>query len=96
MSKESFVRDGLEQEKLLYPVSKVAEMFSVSKKSIHRLLQRGLLQSSGAFRHRMITRASIEKFMSNVTWRASLVAAVFYLLPRAGQSLILALTSLGA
>lgn len=57
-------QNGLGQDTLLFPVSKVAAMFSVSKKSVHRLLQRGLLQSSGAFRHRMITRASIEKFMS--------------------------------
>jgi len=57
-------KDGLGQDTLLYPVSKVADMFSISKKSVHRLLQRGLLQSSSAFRHKRITRASIEKFMS--------------------------------
>jgi len=56
-------KDGLGQDILLFPVSKVAEMFSVSKKSVHRLLQRGLLESSSAFRHKMITRASIEKFI---------------------------------
>jgi len=59
--------DGLGQDKLLYPVSKVADMFSISEKSVYRLLQRGLLQSSGAFRHRMITRTSIEKFMSTTS-----------------------------
>jgi len=58
------VKDGLEQEKYLFPVSKVAEMFSISQKSVYRLLQRGLLQSSSAFRHKLITRASIEKFIS--------------------------------
>jgi hypothetical protein len=57
-------KDGLGQETLLFPVSKVAEMFSVSRKSVHRLLKRDLLQSSNALRHKMITRASIEKFMS--------------------------------
>jgi len=58
-------KDGLGQDTLLYPVSKVAEMFSVSKKSVHRALKRGLLESSSAFRHKLITRASIERFMSN-------------------------------
>lgn len=57
------VKNGLGQDTLLYPVSKVAEMFSVSRKSVHRLLSRGLLESSSAFRHKMVTRSSIEKFM---------------------------------
>jgi hypothetical protein len=61
------IRNGLGQDALLYPVSKVAEMFSVSRKSVHRLLQRGLLESSSAFRHKMITRTSIEKFMSTTS-----------------------------
>jgi len=60
-------QDGLGQETLLFPVSRVAGMFNVSKKSVHRLLKRGLLQSSSAFRHKMITRASIEKFMSTTS-----------------------------
>jgi len=59
--------DGLGQDTLLYPVSKVADMFSISKKSVHRLLKRDLLQSSKALRHKMITRASIEKFMSTTS-----------------------------
>lgn len=61
------IRDGLGQETLLFPVSRVAGMFSISKKSVHRLLKRGLLESSSALRHKMVTRASIEKFMSNTS-----------------------------
>jgi hypothetical protein len=60
-------KDGLGQETLLFPVSKVAEMFSISQKSVYRLLQRGLLESSSALRHKMITRASIEKFVSTTS-----------------------------
>jgi hypothetical protein len=60
-------RDGLGQDTLMYPVSKVADMFSISTKSVHRLLSRGLLQSSSALRHKMVTRTSIEKFMSNTS-----------------------------
>jgi hypothetical protein len=66
-SNGSLVRNGLGQDTLLYSVPKVAELFSISKKSVHRLLKRGLLQSSNALRHKMITRASIEKFMSNTS-----------------------------
>jgi transposase len=58
------VKTGLEQEILLFPVSKVAEMFSISEKSVYRLLQRGLLESSSALRHKLITRASIERFLT--------------------------------
>jgi predicted DNA-binding protein YlxM (UPF0122 family) len=61
------IKNGLGQDALLYPVSKVAEMFSVSRKSVHRALKRGLLESSSAFRHKMITRSSIEKFMSTTS-----------------------------
>jgi len=57
-------KEGLAQEKYLFPVAKVAEMFSISEKSVYRLLQRGLLESSSALRHKMITRASIEKFLT--------------------------------
>jgi hypothetical protein len=59
--------DSLGQDTLLYPVSKVAEMFSISRKSVHRPLKRGLLESSSAFRHKMITRSSIEKFLSSTS-----------------------------
>jgi len=58
-------KDGLGQDTLLYPVSRVAEMLSMSTKSVHRLLRRGLLESSSALRHKRITRASIEKFMAS-------------------------------
>jgi len=59
--------NGLGQDTLLYPVSKVAELFSISNKSVHRLLDRGLLESSSALRHKRITRASIEKFISTTS-----------------------------
>jgi hypothetical protein len=59
--------NGLGQETLLFPVSRVADMFSISQKSVYRLLQRGLLESSSALRHKMITRASIEKFLSTTS-----------------------------
>jgi excisionase family DNA binding protein len=47
-----------------YSVSEVAEMFGISRKSVYRLLDRGLLQSSSALRHKMITKRSVEQFLT--------------------------------
>lgn len=51
--------------RVFYTVSEVAEMFGISRKSVYRLLARGLLQSSSALRHKMITKRSVEKFVGN-------------------------------
>jgi len=51
-------------ERLFYTVPEVSEMFAISSKSVRRLLARGLLKSSSALRHKRISRASIEEFMS--------------------------------
>ena len=59
------VANGSERmERVFYTVSEVSEMFGVSSKSVYRLLARGLLKSSSAFRHKRISRASVEEFMS--------------------------------
>lgn len=51
-------------ERVFYSVSEVSEMFAISSKSVRRLLARGLLKSSSALRHKRISRASIEEFMT--------------------------------
>lgn len=51
-------------ERVFYSVPEVSEMFGVSNKSVYRLLARGLLKSSSALRHKRISRASIEEFMT--------------------------------
>jgi excisionase family DNA binding protein len=51
--------------RVFYTVSEVAETFGISRKSVYRLLDRGLLQSSSALRHKMITKRSVEKFVAN-------------------------------
>jgi len=51
-------------ERLFYSVPEVAEMFGVCEKSVYRLLERGLLQSSNALRHKRIPRSSLESFMA--------------------------------
>jgi len=51
-------------ERLFYTVPEVSEMLVVSEKSVYRLLARGLLKSSNALRHKRISKASIEEFIS--------------------------------
>jgi excisionase family DNA binding protein len=46
-------------------VKEVSESFGVSQKSIYRLLQRGLLKSSGALRHKLILKSSVDEFVAN-------------------------------
>jgi excisionase family DNA binding protein len=50
--------------RMFYSVVEVSEMFNISTKSVYRLLDRGLLKSSTALRHKRISRASIEEFMT--------------------------------
>jgi len=51
-------------ERLFYTVPEVSEMFGISRKTVYRLLKRGLLQSSNALRHKRIPRLSLESFMA--------------------------------
>ena len=39
-------------------------LFGTSKKTVYRLLDRGLLKASNALRHRMILRASVDEFIA--------------------------------
>jgi excisionase family DNA binding protein len=50
--------------RLFYSVGEVGQMFGISNKSVYRLLERGLLKSSNALRHKRISRASIEEFVA--------------------------------
>jgi len=52
-------------KKLMYKVQDVAQLLSMCPKSVHRLLQRGLLKASLASRHKLIPATSIEKFIKN-------------------------------
>lgn len=49
-------------ERLFYSAQEVADMFGVSRKSVYRLIYRGLLKSSDAFRHKMIEARSVQQF----------------------------------
>jgi len=56
-----------QMERLFYSVFEVSEMFGISKKSVYRLLSRGLLNSSNALRHKRISKASIDEFISTTS-----------------------------
>ena len=62
---EKMVFNG--SERIFYSVSEVAAMFNISEKSVYRLLERGLLKSSSALRHKRILRASVETFVDSTT-----------------------------
>jgi excisionase family DNA binding protein len=53
--------------KLAYSVKETAQMLGVSNKSVYRLIQRGLLKSSLALRHKRIMLAEIERFLKVTT-----------------------------
>ena len=42
----------------------IAQLFGLSKKTVYRLLDRGLLKSSNAVRHKMILKASVDEFVA--------------------------------
>jgi len=48
--------------RVFYTVPDVAVMFGISQKSVYRLLERGLLKSSSALRHKRIPQSSIDAF----------------------------------
>lgn len=55
---------GHDLPRLLHSVSETAHMLGgVSDKTVYRLLKRGLLKSSSALRHKMVTAKSIEAFV---------------------------------
>jgi excisionase family DNA binding protein len=50
--------------RLFYTVPEVSQMLAVNQKTVYRLLDRGLLKSSSAIRHKRIHAASLEQFIS--------------------------------
>jgi len=50
--------------RIFLSVEEAAQLFGLSKKSVYRLLDRGLLKSSNAVRHKMIPKASVDEFVA--------------------------------
>lgn len=50
--------------RVFYTVEEVAGKFGVSRKTVYRLIDRGLLKASSALRHKMILSTSIDEFVA--------------------------------
>jgi hypothetical protein len=48
-----------------YTMAETAAILGISYISVHRLLQRGLLRSSTALRHKMIPASEIDRFLAS-------------------------------
>jgi excisionase family DNA binding protein len=53
--------------RLAFGVRETAEILGVSEKTIRRLIQRKLLRSSVALRHKLIPKKEIERFLDETT-----------------------------
>lgn len=53
--------------RMCYSVKQTAELLGVSKITVYRLLQRGLLRSSSAVRTKVIPKSEIERFLKGTT-----------------------------
>ena len=51
-------------KRIFLSVEEVAQIFGLSKKTVYRLVDRGLLRSSNAVRHKMILKASVDEFIA--------------------------------
>jgi excisionase family DNA binding protein len=49
--------------RLAYSLKEVAAMLGISYTSVHRLVQRGELRSSGGLRHKLIAAGELERFL---------------------------------
>ena len=57
--------DGL--PRLAFSMSETAKILGVSYISVHRLIKRGLLKSSTAVRHKLISKTEIERFLKETS-----------------------------
>ena len=53
--------------RLAFSMRETAEILGVSYITVHRLIQRGLLKSSLACRHKMISKIEIERFLKETS-----------------------------
>jgi excisionase family DNA binding protein len=54
-------------DRMCYSVKQTAELLGVSKITVYRLLERGLLRSSSAIRTKVIPKSEIERFLKETT-----------------------------
>lgn len=53
--------------RLAFSMEETAHMLGVSYITVHRLVKRGLLKSSNALRHKLISRTEIDRFLKATT-----------------------------
>lgn len=54
--------------RVFYTVSEVSKMLGVNRKTVYRLLDRGLLNASNAIRHKRIHTESLELFIQTTVY----------------------------
>ena len=61
------LRVSLADQRLAYTMKETAAILGLSYITVHRLIQRGLLRSSSALRHKVIPRVEIERFLKETS-----------------------------
>jgi excisionase family DNA binding protein len=54
--------------RLFYTVPEVCQMLRVERKTVYRLIDRGLLKTSNAIRHKRICSRSLDKFIDTTVY----------------------------
>ncbi len=57
-------KDERDLPRLAFTMRETSKILGVSYITIHRLLKRGLLHSSSALRHKLISKTEIERFLA--------------------------------
>jgi len=57
----------VEEELVVYTVPEVAVILKITEKSVYRLIERGLLKSCCALRHKRISKIALERFLRETT-----------------------------
>lgn len=53
--------------RMAFSLKEVAEMLGLSYPTVFRFVQRGKLRSCGGIRHKLITKAELERFLKSTT-----------------------------
>lgn len=57
----------MSEQKLLFKLKEASALLGVSTASLRRAIQRGLIKPVRAFRHVLISRAELERFIDSTT-----------------------------
>ena len=59
------------ESRLAFSITETAQLLGLSRVSVYRLIERGLLKSNGALRHHLIARSEIERFLAETVVSAA-------------------------